>query len=357
MVPGDARASPAAADKNSPMNKTNALALALLSLLALAIPAGAAGMFSGAEFLREKAALKAIAPPTSLQVAQDYSRFSGMVVDITADFSGTIGSGSSVSALLVSSAGSYMVAIPGATQPPMGARLRVLARLPENSASALSRMTLVGWSFATDVERAATAPPKTATISPALQAALDARKRGSTTSRGGAGRVDHTDFFQQYAKAIAGFNPRLTEKQVNDITLVLLSTSRDRDIDPRLIIALVLAESSFNPNATSRKGAMGLGQLMPATAKGMGLSDPYEPTQNLDAAIKILRSGLDKYSGKAAWEDIKPEHIKLALAAYNAGSGAVKKYGGVPPYRETQNYIVKVTSYYKKLCGDDQNPG
>ncbi|MEI6916526.1 MAG: lytic transglycosylase domain-containing protein [Armatimonadota bacterium] len=130
----------------------------------------------------------------------------------------------------------------------------------------------------------------------------------------------------------------------------MLNTSVECDLDPRLVMAVILTESGFNPSATSPKGAAGLGQLMPGTARGMGVTDPYDSKQNVVACVRLIRSGLNKYSGKAAWKDLNWNHLRLALAAYNAGSGAVKKYGGVPPYRETQNYIVKVSSYYKKLC-------
>jgi chaperonin GroEL len=104
------------------------------------------------------------------------------------------------------------------------------------------------------------------------------------------------------------------------------------------------------PNATSRKGAAGLGQLMPSTARGLGVVDPYDPIQNLHGTVKLVRGHLEKYWAQTGdpngWE-----HVVLALAAYNAGSGAVRKHGGVPPYRETQNYVRKVIQVYKQLCG------
>jgi len=97
---------------------------------------------------------------------------------------------------------------------------------------------------------------------------------------------------------------------------------------------------------------MGLGQLMPSTAAGMGVTDAYDPVQNIGAAVKILRGNLDKYGGAPAHAGEVPySQIKLVMAAYNAGSGAVKKYHGVPPYRETQRYVVKVGMLYKSLCG------
>jgi soluble lytic murein transglycosylase-like protein len=100
-----------------------------------------------------------------------------------------------------------------------------------------------------------------------------------------------------------------------------------------LVRAVIQAESAFNPRAVSPKGAQGLMQLMPATAAEYGVSDAFNPAENIAAGVKYLKRLLDKYEGR----------IELALAAYNAGPGAVKKYGGkVPPYRETQNYVARI---------------
>ncbi|MCD6119194.1 lytic transglycosylase domain-containing protein [bacterium] len=147
-----------------------------------------------------------------------------------------------------------------------------------------------------------------------------------------------------YVNAIQGFNPRLDDDLALLIARAILSFSHDTGIDPRLVIALVEAESAFNPRATSTKGAMGLGQLMPATAKSFGIRDPYEPVQNIYVCVSYLERDFYRFQGKA-------NILDLVLAAYNAGPGAVRKYGGVPPYRETQNYVRKVKSLYAKLAG------
>ena len=99
-----------------------------------------------------------------------------------------------------------------------------------------------------------------------------------------------------------------------------------------LVRAVIQAESAFNPGATSTKGAMGLMQLMPATATDYGVMDPYDPAQNIRAGVAYLKKLLVKYG----------DNLELALAAYNAGPGAVEKYGKVPPYRETRNYVSKI---------------
>ena len=103
-------------------------------------------------------------------------------------------------------------------------------------------------------------------------------------------------------------------------------------VDPDLIKAVIQTESSGNAHAVSRAGAMGLMQLMPANVNEAGVTDPFDPEQNIDAGTQQLSNLLSKYDG----------NLDMALAAYNAGPGAVSKYGGVPPYRETQDYVRKI---------------
>jgi soluble lytic murein transglycosylase-like protein len=106
-------------------------------------------------------------------------------------------------------------------------------------------------------------------------------------------------------------------------------------VDPALLKGLIRAESNFNPKAGSPAGAQGLTQLMPGTARGLGVSDPYDPVQSIEGGAKYLRQQLDHFGGD----------VSKALAAYNAGPGAVQKYGGVPPYPETQAYVKRVLQY------------
>jgi soluble lytic murein transglycosylase-like protein len=123
------------------------------------------------------------------------------------------------------------------------------------------------------------------------------------------------------------------------------------------MVALIIAESDFRPGITSNKGAMGIAQLMPDETQELGLTNPYDPVQNIAGAVYLMRRRLDKYSGGASQQELQMQHIILALASYNAGEGAVKKYKGVPPYRETQNYVKKIERIYRQLCqSETQGP-
>lgn len=108
--------------------------------------------------------------------------------------------------------------------------------------------------------------------------------------------------------------------------------SSQHGVDPSLVRAVIHAESSFNPNAVSRTGAMGLMQLMPGTAERFGVGNAFDPEQNIRGGVSYLRFLLDKFNGD----------VRLAAAGYNAGEGAVMKYGGVPPYSETTQYVARV---------------
>lgn len=120
------------------------------------------------------------------------------------------------------------------------------------------------------------------------------------------------------------------------------SAAGETGLDPRLLKAVAAAESGFDPKAVSSKGAVGIMQLMPGTAKELGVSDPFDPVQNVRAGARYLHRMLDRFGGD----------LELALAAYNAGPGVVEKYGGVPPFIETRRYVEKVLSIFRKAGGE-----
>jgi len=125
---------------------------------------------------------------------------------------------------------------------------------------------------------------------------------------------------------------------------IIKSSADAYNVDPNLIKAIIAAESNGNPNAISKAKAKGLMQLMDATAKSLGVKNVFNPVDNINGGTKYFKYLLDKYNGD----------IKLALAAYNAGPGAVDKYDGIPPYKETNNYINRVLNYYSLLKADRQ---
>ncbi len=134
-------------------------------------------------------------------------------------------------------------------------------------------------------------------------------------------------------------NPNSTSRtEIND----LIAKYADKNgLDENFVKAVINQESGFNPNATSKCGAMGLMQLMPSTAQGLGVTNAYDAEQNIEGGTKYLKGLLDRFGNDKS----------LALAAYNAGPNAVKKYGGIPPYAETQNYVKSVLSKYDRLGG------
>lgn len=135
------------------------------------------------------------------------------------------------------------------------------------------------------------------------------------------------------SSAAVSANSKAPKSQVLDI---ISKVSKKHGVDEKLVKALIKQESGFNSKAKSKAGAMGLMQLMPATAKSLGVNDPYNPAQNVEGGVKYLKSMLNKYNG----------NVILALAAYNAGPNAVDKYSGVPPYAETQNYVKSILANY-----------
>lgn len=123
------------------------------------------------------------------------------------------------------------------------------------------------------------------------------------------------------------------KRSVEEVDGIVSKLCSKYNVDKRLVMAVIDVESGFDAGAVSRAGAQGLMQIMPATGEDLDLGDPFDPLENIDAGIRYLKFLLDKFPDK-----------ELAIAAYNAGPGAVEKYNGIPPYEETQSYVQKVCS-------------
>lgn len=137
-------------------------------------------------------------------------------------------------------------------------------------------------------------------------------------------------------------NPESASRsEINDL---ITKYANKNGLDEDFVKAVINQESGFNPNATSHCGAMGLMQLMPSTAQGLGVTNAYDAEQNIEGGTKYLKGLMNRFGNDKS----------LALAAYNAGPNAVKKYGGIPPYAETQNYVKNVLSKYDTYKGANQ---
>ncbi len=326
----------------------------ILLILTLApVCAGARAASQVQSYLAQRKHYKITGTADYAALRANIAGFSGRVVELKGIVSGIAQSSAGCTFILdLPQQGSVTVQTGLTSSPDLytGNALRVLARVPEGAIS-LSSMDLVAL-----VPEFAIAPydpkpkPKPAVVArtpadpPVTQAAPGAGSRVQrgdvVTARGAAGVLE------AYRRVVQYFNRRLSKEQAETIARHVLNYSYYNGVDARLVMAVIAVESGFNPTATSRVGAMGLGQLMPGTARGLGVTNAYNTEENLAGATRLIRGHLEQFEGKPVWEQ-----IALAMACYNAGPGAVKKYGGVPPYRETQNYVRKVASLYKRFLG------
>jgi soluble lytic murein transglycosylase-like protein len=175
-----------------------------------------------------------------------------------------------------------------------------------------------------------------------LLSSLPARADSATATR----NVNFDQAMRTYVSAIRYFNPGIDEDEARRIVAAIARESLAARVDPRLIVAIVATESSFDPTARSSAGARGLGQLMPSTAADDRVVNVEDIDQNIRGTVMTIKGNLNHY----AHYDTQRQYV-YAIAAYNAGSGAVDEYHGVPPYDETVHYVWKVITLWRRLWG------
>jgi len=159
-------------------------------------------------------------------------------------------------------------------------------------------------------------------------------------------RVSSEVAMKAYVAAIRYFNPGIDQSEARHIVVAIVRETYAAGIDPRLVVAIVATESSFDRTARSSAGAMGLGQLMPTTAAEDNVSDSQNIDQNIHGTVLTLKGNLQHYGALSM-----QKRYVYAIAAYNAGTGAVDEYNGVPPYDETVHYVWKVVVLWRRLWG------
>lgn len=350
-----------------------ALGLALTMTRAAADPAG--------DFVRarQSAAGHLLTGASVAGALRQPGAYSGRLLETAATVSGMISAGDDRTALLSVAGGeSLALSVPanlrGASWLDSGAQVRVLLAATADDPALSSGFRLVAVAPEGDIVAADTASARKAAL---LTASAKGGRGGSLASRSlpmrrggrravvyfadtnpghpaGALSARALTIYAPYRSLVRRWNRRLSDSDVDKITTSILYFSDRNNIDPRLPVAMIIAESDFDLYSTSHSGAMGLCQLMPENAREFGISNAYDPVQNIGAAVHMLRGHLDSYGGAPANAGLIPfNQIALTMAAYNAGPGAVRKYHGVPPYRETQRYIKKVASLYRQMCAGD----
>ena len=346
--------------------------LTLLALLCtlLTIRAGADPVSTFLEARRNVSA-SLLTPAQAGDAVQHPGVYAGHSLDVAVTVSGRVDVDGQQTALLVLGDQTFSITVPaalrGADWLDSGARVRALLTVAPEDAALPSGLRLVAVAPEGDVVavevQAARRQAQVSRQASLASRALPVRRDGGRTPGpsasyavvghpAGALSARALAIYGPYRGLVRRWNRRLSETDVDKITTSILYFSDLNNIDPRLVVATIIAESDFDIHSTSHAGAMGLAQIMPDEAHGLGVTDAYDPIQNIGAAVHLLRGHLDKYGGAPANGGVIPfNQIALTMAAYNAGPGAVRKYHGVPPYRETRRYIARITALYRQMCG------
>ena len=350
------------------MSRTLTLIAFLLTLLSLRAGADPVAAFLSA---RQHVSNSLLPAAQAADAVQHPDLYAGRSFDAAVTLSGLVEVDGKETALLLLGENTFSVDVPaalrGASWMDSGGRLRVLLMITPSDAT-LRLITAVPEGDIVGVEKVEAAKEQAILARQSRQASLISRalpmrrdgRRSPMPSVGyavvghpaGALSARALAIYGPYRGLVRRWNRRLSENDVDKITTSILYFSDLNNVDPRLVVATIIAESDFDIRSTSRAGAMGLAQIMPDEAHGLGVTDAYDPVQNIGAAVHLLRGHLDKYGGAPAGGGVIPfNQIALTMAAYNAGPGAVRKYHGVPPYRETRRYIARITALYKQMCG------
>ena len=355
------------------MKYAQILLAGLMACLALALTEGRVSADPAGDFLKAQAAAASLLTGTAAEAAmRQPGADAGRTLEASATVSGMVSVGTERTALLTttSATGGESLSLPvpaglcGASWLDSGAQVRVLLLVVPDDPALPSGLRLIAVAPEGDVVAAAlraAAARRPALASRSLPTRRHARRSAYAPiyyaadahpgHPAGALSARALSIYAPYRSLVRRWNRRLSESDVDKITTSILYFSDINNLDPRLPVAMIIAESDFDLYSTSHTGAMGLSQLMPETARGLGVTNAYDPVQNIGAAVHILRGHLDSYGGAPANAGVIPfSQIALTMAAYNAGPGAVRKYHGVPPYRETQRYIQRVASLYRQMC-------